>query len=81
MITQALFPYFVIFFGIFVFSLGLPKVREVIIAPLQEKGYLPTKKLKARDREIISDAGENLSLMFAGIIIILIGTVLLFANT
>lgn len=78
--AQTLFPYFVIAFGIFVFLLGIPKFRGFVIAPLQEKGWLPEKKLKPKNRELISGAGENLSLMFAGTIIILIGIVLLKAN-
>lgn len=66
-------PYFLIAVGIGFILVGFPKIRAMTVGRLQSAGILPELKLKNRDREIISGAGPDLSLMILGFALVAVG--------
>lgn len=66
--------------GLFVASLAFKRIRKVVIDPLQEQKILPKIKARKEDLEILKGAGPDLSLLFGGAILIVIGTILIISS-
>ncbi|MBI4054334.1 MAG: hypothetical protein HY397_03330 [Candidatus Doudnabacteria bacterium] len=76
MSQELLAPYLFILSGVALILLSFPGINQLIIGPLQQRGYLPLIKPK-RKRELILGAGPRLSMLLLGTFLIAAGLLLL----
>jgi len=76
---ENIFPYALLVCGIAVCILAWPKMRKKFIWPRQQTKLFPKFNFYSGQDELIDGGGQNLNILIAGIIIIVISILLILA--